>query len=302
MSVNGQENPSSISLADSYWREIDRHREAMELVPIEELQRRRECVQDHQTRLSLIVDQLLEQSRESSPEGWFTLGKAYQIGNGAQRNRREALRWLRRAAEAGHIKAMVSLALAMRQPDYENDQIGAVAWLRKAAELGSASGMAFLGFAYREGTGVPQDPRESVSWFIKAVEAGDSHSMVHAGRMYARYFASPTEALKWFLRAAEVGHKDSFVELAILYDQRDTPVYDPAEAVKWYKAVLETSAGSRPRAMLALSRHCRDGTGTTQDIEMAREWLRQLLQILPEKSSDRREATELLKRMEGELL
>ncbi len=293
------ESPAAV-----FWELFGRHRVEIEAIPIEEHQRRREKIQEFQTKFSILVDQLIEQKNQPDPETWYALGAAYRSGNGAQRNRDEAIRWFRRAAEAGHTKAMMSLGSALRYPDHwrEGAEAEALEWARKAAELGSSSGMISLGLAYQDGTGVPRDPQQAAAWFIKAVEAGDGHSLVYAGRVYARQLASPGEAVKCFLRAVEAGYDESFVELAILYDDRTSPVHDPAEAVKWFKIVAEETCGSRPRAMLALARHCRDGSGTAQDLKMAREWLTRLLAITSPKSAEYREATSLLAEIEGDLL
>ena len=85
--------------------------------------------------------------------------------------------------------------------------------------------MVWLGFSYREGDGVPCDHAEAVRWFIKAVEAGDAHSMIHVGRMYARYLSSPAQAVGWFLRAAEAGFTESFVERADLLTRTRNPEF-----------------------------------------------------------------------------
>lgn len=301
----GEKNGLKVeSPATAFWETLGRHRVEMEAIPIEELQRRREKAQEYQTKLSIIVDQLIEQKNQPDPEVWYALGAAYRNGNGAQKNRDEAIRWFRRAAEAGHTKAMMSLGSALRYPDHwrEGAEAEALEWARKAAELGCTSGMNSLGFAYRDGTGVSRDPQQAAAWFIKAVEAGDGHSLVYAGGVYARQLAAPSEAIKWYLRAAEAGYKDSFVELAMLYDDRTSPVYDPVEAVKWFKVVAEQSGGSRPRAMLALARRSRDGIGTAQDLKMAREWLTRLLAIASPKAVEYREATSLLAEIRGDLL
>jgi len=263
-------------LAAAYWSTLMRFREERYLIPVEPYERYKKYHEDYKLRISSIVDRLLNIPGEPNSEICFCLGDAYQAGNGIKKSRETAQRWFTRAAKAGHIKAMVRCGSMALHPDYPEEHKAAIKWYRKAAKLGSSSAMVFLGFAYREGNGVTHDARKSVRWFLKAVEAGDTHSMVHVGRIYAGYLDSHTEALRWFHHAADAGHKDSFVELAILYDQRGTPVYNPKEAVRWYKIVLERYTGNRTRALLALSQHCRTGSGTEKDLKMAHDWLRKL--------------------------
>lgn len=270
------ENMAPEVFAAAYWSTLTRFREERELIPVEAWRRRKRFCAGYKLRISAIVDRLLKVPGRPSPEVCFCLGDAYFLGDGVPKSRDLAMKWFERAAGAGHIRAMVRCGNMAGHPDYPEDHRKSIMWFRKAAKLGSSSAMVFLGFAYSDGKGVKEDPKKAVRWFLKAVEAGDTHSMVHAGRVYARNLNSPKEALRWFHRAADAGHKDSFVELAILYDQRGTPVYDPKEAVKWYKIVLERYTGNRTRALLALSQHCRTGTGTEKDLKMAQDWLRKL--------------------------
>lgn len=245
---------------------------------------------------------LLEIAETPDVEVWHALGECFQGGWGTNANREEATRWFHRAAEAGHTQSMTRLGTMLQFPETPGCAERAIAWFRKAAALGDSYGMVRLGFTYRDGHGVARGSAEALRWFIKAVEAGDGHSMIFAGRLYARELASPAEAVRWFLRAAEAGFSESYIELAMLYDDRSSSVYDPVEATKWYRAVVDTSSGSVPRAMFALARHCRDGIGTPRDLAMAKAWLHRLLQTAPEKSSFRKEASALLQQMNDDLL
>jgi len=283
----------------SYWEAVTRHREEMELIPVEELDRRGKAISEFHTRMSHLVDEFLAAAGTSGPGVWFAIGDAYMAGVGAARNRERALHWFRQAADAGHTSAMVRLGNAMRHPDHENDRAEAARWYRAAAERGNSSGMVQMGFACREGDGVPQNYEEATRWFAKAIDAGETHSMLHLGRVLARHLDSPTEALTWLLKAAEHGHRESYIELAMLYDQPGTPVHDPSEAVKWYRKVIEVDSGSRLRAMLALARHCAEGDGIERDLSAASEWLHKVMQLAREKSKEHREAAKMLKRLEA---
>jgi TPR repeat protein len=290
------ERMTADSLAGAYWDAVVRQRNMVHTISIEESTPRHQRP-DFQVTMSRLVDQLLESSKSGSLDAWFMIGDAYQSGTGTKQNREQALRWFRKAAEAGHIRSMVRLGTALHHTDYEETWAESVKWFQKAADLGDSSGMISLGFAYRDGQGVAQDYGLAASWFIKAIAAGDTHSMIHAGRVLARHLNSHAEALSWFLRAAEHGHKDSFVELAILYDQPGTPLHNPTEAVRWYKVVEKETKCSRPRAMMALAIHCRDGDGTPRDLKAATEWLRQYMQLTREKSKEHRAAAKMLKRI-----
>jgi hypothetical protein len=49
----------------------------------------------------------------------------------------------------------------------------AVRWFRKAADAGNTLAQVSLGDAYHDGKGVPQDYAEAVRWFRRAADAGD---------------------------------------------------------------------------------------------------------------------------------
>jgi TPR repeat protein len=294
MPPTDEDRMTADSLAAAYWEAVVRQRNKVDTISIEESPPRHRGP-DFQVTMWRLVDQLLESSKSGSLDAWCMIGDAYQTGTGTKRNREQALRWFRKAADSGHIRSMVRLGIALHHPDYEETWAESVTWFQKAADLGDAKGMVFLGFAYREGQGVAQDYELAAGWFIKAVAAGDTGSMIHAGGVLARHLNSHAEALGWFLRAAEHGNKDGFLELAMLYDQPGTPVHNPAEAVKWYKVVEQKTMAFRPRAMMALAIHCRDGDGTPRDLKAAAEWLRQYMQLTREKSKEHRAAAKMLK-------
>ena len=255
----------------------------------------------------LVLQSCFERLRQAATESqdpavWHALGNAYNTRMGTARDPEQAIKWLRRAADAGYAPAMVSLGLRLLHPKPSADAAAAIRWFRKAAERGYDGGMVWLGFSYREGDGVPCDHAEAVRWFIKAVEAGDAHSMIHVGRMYAGYMSSPAQALPWFLRAAEAGLTESYIWLADLYANPESEVYNPAEAHKWYCVVAEYSEGTHSRALLAIARQYLDGRGVPCDLKTAKLWLPRLLQAVPPKSSTHREATKLLKKLNDQFL
>lgn len=254
------------------------------------------------SELESCFQRLLQAGEPGQPAVWHAIGSAYSSGRGTRLDKGEAVRWLRRASEAGFTPAMVSLGIALWFPTPSASAGEAVHWFRQAAKQGDADGMVWLGFAYRDGTGVPSDCQDAVRWFIKAVEAGDSHALVHVGRIYAHYLSSPAQALPWFLRAAQAQHADSFLELARLYENPDSGVHDPAEAHRWFRVAAEHSEGGAVSALLALARQHLEGRGAACDVERARSWLRRVLLRSRKDSSSHREATRMLAALEGRFL
>ena len=245
-----------------------------------------------------LFSKLLKAADPGDPDIWFALGHGYANGWGTSRDILHSAAWFRRAADAGHAEAMVRLALSLGRPGSSQDMRAAILWLNRAASKGNASAMVHLGFAYREGQGVPVDAETAVNWFIKAFEAGDDHSAVHAGRVFLRHLARPKDALLWFRKAADKGCKDSYVELAMLHDEPSCGLCDHAEAVKWYQTTVARRGSSVPRALFALARHYRDGTGVPQSKDIAKAWLNRLLSETTETNAFRRRGERLLRAVE----
>lgn len=246
-----------------------------------------------------VFARLMAAAETNDPEVWHALGDAFSNARGTEHDREAARRWYQRAADAGHARAMVRLAM-MHQKDARDSYSNALALLKEAAELGDSGAMVFLGFAYRGGEGVSPNPDEAARWFNQAAEAGDKHALVHEGRVW-RDEGKAAQAIASFLKAAEAGQYESYVELAMLYDAEGSALYDPAEAVKWYRIVADGSSSSKGRALLALGRHAISGRGMPCDATAARGWLAQVLEITRETSDWHKEAKKLLAGLDGGL-
>ena len=94
---------------------------------------------------------------------------------GLPKDEAQAVKWYRKAAEAGYAPSMVDLGFMYQhgRGGLSKDDAQAVSWFRKAAEAGEAPGMAYLGFMYAYGRGgLPKDDAQAVSWYKKAAAAG----------------------------------------------------------------------------------------------------------------------------------
>jgi len=97
------------------------------------------------------------------------VGHLYYFGRGTQKDEDEAVRWFRRAAELGVLKARLWLAgiyIAKGQ------RLAAREELEEAANLGWAPAMYYLGKMYELGLGVPVDPERASDYFQAAAQRG----------------------------------------------------------------------------------------------------------------------------------
>jgi TPR repeat protein len=185
-----------------------------------------------------------------------TLGVLYDEGSGTPKDEAEAVRWYRKAAEAGDLVGMTQLGLRYQEGGggLPKDETEAVRWYRKAAEAGHAPAMGILGSVYAKGIGVPKDPAEAVRWYRKAVEAGDMVSMVGLGAMYRSgqgVLKDEAEAVRWYRKAADSGNPLGMYRLGSMYENGRGVPKDPAEAIRWYR---KAALLGRKEAMAALER------------------------------------------------
>jgi TPR repeat protein len=129
----------------------------------------------------------------------------------------EAVRWYRRAAEAGNAFAMGNLGFMYQEGHgIARADVEAVRWYRKAVEAGNAFAMGNLGFMYAEGRGIAKDEVEAVRWYRKAVAAGDGLAMHNLGFMYLNgrgVSKDSRNAAVWVFKALQAGNKFSYEQM-----------------------------------------------------------------------------------------
>ncbi|MBL9087636.1 MAG: sel1 repeat family protein, partial [Planctomycetia bacterium] len=192
------------------------------------------------------------------------------------RRRREAVAWLRRAAELGNFDDRTNLGVRLHEGDgVRRDDREAVRWYRLAAAHGCPSATANLGRCYHRGHGVPRSPRTAARWFRRAAEVFDNAQ--GAACLAAMYCEgelgppSPTRAVPWLRRAAAMGDPEALGELGVAYHDGQGVTQDHAFAARLYRAGAE--AGD-PWATYCLGLCHRDGEGVRRNRRVAARWLR----------------------------
>lgn len=93
----------------------------------------------------------------------------------------EAMSFLQRAADAGHVKAQYLHGYIL---DKAGEDEAALGYYRLAADAGDPDAMAAIATMYAGGDGVPKDLGEAVSWYRKAADAGHHRSLLVLGKAY----------------------------------------------------------------------------------------------------------------------
>lgn len=157
------------------------------------------------------------------PEAQLILGIILWKGEGGiAKNKLEATKWIRMAAENGLIDAQVKLGLIYldEYPDVakEDASIG-FRWMKKAFESGDDSATIFLGMLYYSGIGTEQNHSKALELIRKIAQKGNSQACLALGIFYEEGKAVPQDdhkALEWYKRAADLGEemgKERFEEL-----------------------------------------------------------------------------------------
>lgn len=243
----------------------------------------------------------LDGSHQTDAEDMFELFIQYrEAGDEA-----EAHKWLRKAADQGHCRALTvlgtyvdedeRLAHEMRAAELGCDQsqytLGlwylhylateyvpkdyaqAAFWLTKAAEQGNMDAQLKLGKMYLEGQGVPQDDDLAVAWIRKSTEQDHEWAYYQLGMMYLEGQGVPQsdiEAAACFLKAAELGDFDATYQMGMMYLEGRGVPQDDEQACYWIRVSAEN--GYRG-AQALLGEMLEQGQVTPRNLDEAAEWL-----------------------------
>ncbi len=198
------------------------------------------------------------------------LGDCYDKGNGVVKDPEEAVKWYRKAADQGLAQAQDLLGLHYAiGKGVAKDPEEAVKWYQKAADQGDVSAQSNLGFCYLGGNGVEKNPVEAVKWLRKAADRRDALAQYGLGYCYGSgrgVAKNPEEAVKWYQKAADQGFDDAQKFLGDCYHHGNGVEKNPVEAVKWYRKAAD-QGNAKAQYCLGHSYYC--GDGVTKDPEEA---------------------------------
>lgn len=141
------------------------------------------------------------------------LGLSYLTGRAVTRSPEEALNWLRMAAEKNYPKAEGLLGLALiTAAEVRNEEEGR-RWARKAAEDGDPLGQALLGELLVYGrAGMEKNEADGAVWVRKAAEQGDARAQYLLASLLANGIGlakDPVQSHFWLELSAAQGNADA---------------------------------------------------------------------------------------------
>ncbi len=237
---------------------------------------------DHASAFPLFV----QAARAGLPQAQFRLGRCYLMGLGVPPSIGEALRWLRRAAEAGETAAQTQLAALALQGVFDQGTPGlfeqaapspdfhvAEHWCRQAVASGSAEAKALLGFIRTAGPDETRDDVEAEQLYRESAEAGWSRGQLGLAMMLLKQGTpeSYLRATALLASAAADGVPVAHHLLGIMQESGAAGQVDFSAAALSYKQAAELGhVPAQVRYGFALLH----GRGVEPDLFNAETWLR----------------------------
>ncbi len=184
-------------------------------------------------------------------EGAYRMALLYMYGKGVTRDVKEAMLWMRKAADKKHGPALILLGdIYVTRAKGEQDSVIAAELLDAAIEL--------YGTAARPGS----------KW------GREKGHMIAMNRLGMHYLGQDNhgEALRWFHSGADAGDDDSMYRIGLAYENGRGIAVDAKQATEWFRKAAELG---HTTAMLKLSEAYSQGYGVAQDSENAEYWSKQ---------------------------
>merc|ERR1719291_755591 len=214
--------------------------------------------------------------RQGHPGAAYNMAVMMLNGLGVKEDEVEATKWMIRAAEGGHEKALRSRLIRVpRAPwtDYDHETLGAE-WILNEAEGGNRNAQVKLAQMYYLGQGVDVDKAKSCYWYMQAAQQGVAEAMYQASGMLIRGDGVEKDeryGVRLLLGAAEGGLADAQYNIAgFLFHGWHGVDMDQAAALRWFRQAAEQG---HVRSAGFLGWHLCIGSAGPMNREQGRRWL-----------------------------
>ncbi|CUS34678.1 SEL1-like repeat protein [Candidatus Nitrospira nitrificans] len=224
------------------------------------------------------------------PAEQYCLGLSHAFALNHKKNRTEAAKWFRKAAEQNHGAAAAILGYLYERGDgVKADPAEAAKWYCKSADQNNSDGLFNLGRAYEHGIGLSKDIGQARTYYQKAMVAGSrdarqalaalgkgpepmtaAQSQFDEGvRLYkASDFAG---AVKVFQKLADRGDAKAQLQMGYQYEHGEGVRKNDDEAARWYRKAAEQGNAV---AQSNLGMMYEDGKGVGENWSEAVQWYR----------------------------
>ncbi len=193
------------------------------------------------------------------------LGQMYLYGYGVLKNNQRAISHLKASADRGYLpaqKLMARYALI-----HENNPTEALKWFKKAAESGDLKAQLYCASAYHFGVGVKRNEDKARRYDILASKQGNSLAQASLAEHFleSRHASNKKLGMVWLKRALEAKEPEAQYLMAEVYLEGKLAPKDLIEAKELYDLAL--AAGYTP-AMQGLSKLAK----ANGDETLAKSW------------------------------
>ncbi|KZS99329.1 HCP-like protein [Sistotremastrum niveocremeum HHB9708] len=224
----------------------------------------------------------LQAAKQNHPSAAYRVAVCNEIGAGTRREHPRAFAFYRKAASLGDTPAMYKLGMilltgALGQPKNPREAIG---WLKRAAEQADEENphaLHELGLLHESPTSnvVVHDEAYAKELFTQAAQLGYTQSQFKLGQCYEYGSLTcpidPRRSIAWYTKAAEKGDPEAELALSGWYLTGSEGVLkqSDSEAYLWARRAAQKGLS---KAEYAVGYYAEVGIGVKQDIEYAKRW------------------------------
>jgi uncharacterized protein len=224
----------------------------------------------------------LQAAKQNHAAATYRVAVCNEIGAGTRKEPPRAAAFYRKAASLGDTAAMYKLGMILLQGSLGEGKNPreAVGWLRRAAEQADEENphalheLALL----HEDTGeqiVPHDPLQAKEYFSRAAYLGYTQSQHKLGQCYEfgalACPVDPRRSIAWYTKAAEKGNAEAELALSGWYLTGSEGVLKQSDSEAYLWARRAANKGLA-KAEYAVGYYAEVGIGIKQDIEFAKRW------------------------------
>jgi uncharacterized protein len=224
----------------------------------------------------------LQAAKQNHPAASYRVAVCNEIGAGTRREHPRAFAFYRKAASLGDTAAMYKLGMilltgALGQQKNPREAIG---WLRRAAEQADEENphaLHELGLLHekRDSSVVVHDDPYAKDLFTRAAQLGYTQSQFKLGQCYEYGSVAcpvdPRRSIAWYTKAAEKGDPEAELALSGWYLTGSEGVLKQSDSEAYLWARRAANKGLS-KAEYAVGYYAEVGIGVKQDMELAKRW------------------------------
>ncbi|KAI0273866.1 hypothetical protein BC834DRAFT_816333 [Gloeopeniophorella convolvens] len=224
----------------------------------------------------------LQAAKQNHAAATYRVAVCNEIGAGTRKEPPRAAAFYRKAASLGDTAAMYKLGMILLQGalgEARNPR-EAIGWLRRAAEQADEENphaLHELALLHENTTGhiVPHDPLQAKELFSRAAYLGYTQSQYKLGQCYEfgtiGCQVDPRRSIAWYTKAAEKGNAEAELALSGWYLTGSEGVLKQSDSEAYLWARRAANKGLA-KAEYAVGYYAEVGIGIKQDVEFAKRW------------------------------